>query len=115
MKRDENAKLDLRRSDTQRQGQEQTHARENESVTCFQNEQEEKVKLVRTLMRGSFEDGCRPVTSFHRRGVRFPLTLYLQKTSYYKHERNSILRDSYIYMRAQTHAHERTHGMNAEC
>ena len=28
----------------------------------------------------------RPVTSFRRRGVRFPLKLYLQKMSYYEHE-----------------------------
>ena len=44
-------------------------------------------------------------------GVRCPLTLYLQKTSYYKHGCNSSL----THMRAQTRAHERTHGTNAEC
>ena len=44
-------------------------------------------------------------------GVRFPLTLYLQKTSYYKHECNSSL----TRMVHKTHAHERKHGTNAEC
>ena len=47
---------------------------------------------------------------FRRSGVRFPLTLYLQKTSYYKHECHSSL----THLRSQTHAHERTHGTNAE-
>ena len=41
--------------------------------------------------------------------VRFPLTLYLQKTSYYKQY------SSMTHMSAQTHAHDRTHGTNAEC
>ena len=46
----------------------------------------------RTLEVGSFLEWVkestfsRPVTSFRRRGVRFPLTLYLQKNSYYEHE-----------------------------
>ena len=53
----------------------------------------------------------RPVTSFRRRDVRFPLTLYLQKTSYYKHECNFSLN----HILAQTHAHERAHGTNADC
>ena len=55
------------------------------------------------------------ITSFHQRGVRFLLTSYLQKLNIMQIHKYEGSCSSLTRMRSQTHAHERTHKMNAEC